>query len=115
MPGCAAFKAMASGADCSDPRGGFGEHRPQDLLDLVEVALLADQRWSELHHRVTTVVGPAVEAGVEERLGQEAAQEVLTLLVGECLLGRLVLDQLDAVEVAVAPHVTNDREIEQLL
>ena len=85
------------------------------LLDLVEVRLVADQRRSELDDRVAAVVGAAVEAGVEQRLGEEAAQQPLGLVVVEGLLGRLVLDQLDPVEVAVAADVADDRQVEQLL
>ena len=77
--------------------------------------LVADQRRRELDDRVAAVVGAAVEAGVEQRLGQEAAQQPLALLVVEGLLGGLVLDQLDAVEVAVAADVADDRQVVQLL
>ena len=94
---------------------GLGEHAAQDLLDLVELGLADDQRRRELDHRVAAVVGPAVQAGVEQRLGEEAAQQPLGLVVVEGLLGGLVLDELDPVEVAVAAHVADDRQVEQLL
>ena len=94
---------------------GLGEHLAQDLLDLVEVRLVADQRRGELDDRVAAVVGTAVEPALEERLGQEAAQQPLGLGVVEGLLGRLVLDQLDPVEVAVAADVADDRQVVQLL
>ena len=42
----------------------------------------------ELDDRVAAVVGAAVEAGVVERLGQEAAEQALGLVVVERLLGR---------------------------
>jgi hypothetical protein len=74
-----------------------------------------DQRRGELDDGVAAVVGAAVEPGVEQRLGQEAAQQALGLVVVEGLLGGLVLDQLDAVEVPGAADVADDREVEQLL
>ena len=40
----------------------------QDLLDLVEVRLVADQRRGELDDRVAAVVGAAVEARVVSAL-----------------------------------------------
>src|SRR4051812_17805873 len=94
---------------------GALQHVPEDLLDLVEVGLVAGQRRGDLDDGVATVVGAAVEAGVEQRLGQEPAQQPLRLVVVEGLLGRLVLDQLDPVEVAVAAHVADDRQVQQLL
>jgi hypothetical protein len=63
----------------------------------------AGQGRGKLDHRVAAVVGAADQAGVEQRVRQEAAQQPLRLGVAERLLGVLVLDQLDAVEVAVAP------------
>ncbi len=94
---------------------GLGEHRAQAALDLLELGRTHRQRRGELHDGVAAVVGAAVEAGVEERLGQEAAQQPLGLGVVERLAGRLVLDELDAVEVAGAPDVTDEREVEQLV
>src|SRR5215469_14979647 len=49
------------------------EHATQDLLHLVEVVLRADQRRGQLDHGVATVVGPADEARVEQRVRQETA------------------------------------------
>src|SRR3954468_16613045 len=89
------------GGACSDKSARLGEDLAQDLLHLVEVLLVTDQRGSELDDRIAAVVGAAVEARVVERLGLEAAEELLGLLVVEGLLGRLVLDQLDAEEVPV--------------
>ena len=89
--------------------------RAQRLLDHVELGLADDQRRRELDDRVAAVVGPAVQAGVEQRLGQEAAQQPLGLVVVEGLLGGLVLDQLDAVEVPGAAYVADDRQVGQLL
>ena len=57
--------------------GGLVEDGAEDLLDLVEVGLVADQRGRELDDRVAAVVGAAVEALVVERLGEEAAQQLL--------------------------------------
>ena len=74
-----------------------------------------DQRRRELDDRVAAVVGAAVQPGLEQRLGQEPAQQPLALLVVERLLGGLVLDQLDAEEEALAAHVADDRQVEQLL
>ena len=104
-----------TGAESIDESRGLGQHLAQDLLHLVEVLLVADQRGSELDDRVATVVGAAVEARVVQRLGQEAAQQLLRLLVVEGLLGVLVLDQLDAEEVAVAADVADDRQVLELL
>src|SRR3954447_4006324 len=90
---------------------GLGEHLAEDLLHLVEVLLGADQRGSELDDGVAPVVGAAVETGVVEGPGQEPTEQLLGLLVVEGLLGGLVLDQLDAEEVAVAAYVADDRQI----
>ena len=76
---------------------------------------VADQRRGELDDRVAAVVGAAVEALVVERLGDEAVEQPLALLGVEGLLGGLVLDQLDPVEVAVAADVADDRQVEQPL
>lgn len=94
---------------------GLGEDGAQDLLDLVEDRLVGDQRRGELDDRVATVVGAAVETVVVQRLGEEAVQDALGLLVVEGLLGGLVLDELDAVEEAVAADVADDRQVVQLL
>ena len=99
----------------SEKRTGLVQHHPQDLLHLVEVLLLARERRRELDDRVAAVVGPAVDALVVQRLGQEAAQQLLGLGVVEGLLGVLVLDQLDAVEVPVAADVADDRQVVQPL
>src|SRR5664280_3815826 len=94
---------------------GFGQHRAQTRLDVVELGLADDQRRCKLDHRVAAVVGPAVQAGVEQRLGQEPAQQTLALIVVERLAGRLVLDQLDSVEVALAAHIADQWQVEQLV
>ena len=55
------------GSPCLQVRPGLGEDTSQDLLDLVELGLVADQRWRDLDHRVAAVVGPADQAGLEQR------------------------------------------------
>src|SRR5579863_8743869 len=69
----------------SDLRPGLGEDRAEDLLHLVEVLLGADQRRRELNHRVAAVIGAAHQAGVEQRVRKEAAQQPLGLIVVERL------------------------------
>jgi hypothetical protein len=99
----------------SDPAPGLRQHAAQDLRPLVELGPAADERRGELDDRVPAVVGPAVEAGVEQRAGQEPAQQPLGLLGVEGLPGRPVLDQLDPVEVPVAADVADDRQVQPLL
>src|SRR5512132_418104 len=53
----------------------LGQYTAQDLLHLVKVRLLADQRWRQLDDRIAAIVCPAIEAGLEQCLGQEAAQQ----------------------------------------
>src|SRR4051794_1532925 len=77
---------------CSQHRTGLVEDDAQDLLHLVEVLLVADQRGSELDDRVAAVVGAAVEAFGVQLLRHEAEQDALALLGAERLLGDLVLD-----------------------
>ncbi|KPC69595.1 hypothetical protein ADL26_18040, partial [Thermoactinomyces vulgaris] len=59
------------------------QHRAQDALDLVERGLVGDQRRRELDDRVAAVVGPAVQAVVVQRLGEEAVEDAFGLLLGE--------------------------------
>src|SRR5258705_5115026 len=87
----------------------------QDLVDGVELLLTADQRRRQLHDWVATVVGAAVQAGLEDRRREEAAQQPLALLVVERLLGGLVLDEFDAVEVPIAADIADDRQVVELL
>src|SRR5690242_12661923 len=91
------------------------QHRTQAGLDVVELLRAHDERRRELDDGVAAVVGTAVEAGVEERLGEEPAQQPLGLGVVEGLAGGLVLDELDAVEVAGATDVADERQVEQLV
>src|SRR3712207_7909629 len=96
------FSGGGQGGPSSDEALGLGQRVPQDLLHLVELRLAADERWSDLHDHVAAVVGAAVQAVVEQRAGQEAADQPLPLRGVERLPGGLVLDQLDGPEVAVA-------------
>ena len=72
---------------------------------------VGDQRRRELDHGVAAVVGAADQAVLVQLAGHEAAQQLLALLVAEALLGLLVLDQLERVEVARAAHVADDRQV----
>src|SRR3954451_4326288 len=90
---------------------GLGEHRADDRLDLGELLRARDERRRELNHRVATVVGAADEPPLVQLAREEAAQQLLGLLVAEALLGLLVLHQLDRVEVAGASHVAHDRKV----
>src|SRR5215470_10585600 len=96
-------------------RPGLSQDGAQDSLYLVEVFLGAGERGRELNHRVTAVVGAADQSGVEQRVRKEAAEQPLGLGVVEREAGGLIFDQLDPVEVAVAPHVADDRQVIQLL
>src|SRR5229473_4791336 len=102
---------MNSARRGSDARPGPGEHGAQYPLDLVEVLLTADQRRGKLDDRVAAVVGAAYQSGVEQRVGQEPAQQPLGLVVGERLARDLVLDHLDAVEVPGAADVDDDGQV----
>src|SRR4051794_10700790 len=106
--------SMSVGLDVH-PLAGLLQHRPQHRLDLGELLRAGDERRRELDHGVAAVVGAADEAAAEELPREEAAQEGLGLLVREVLLGLLVLDQLDRVEVAGPPHVADDRDLAQRL
>jgi len=63
----------------------------------------------DLDDRVAAIVGPAVQAAVEQRGGHEVAQDALALLLAEGRLGGLVLHQFDAEEIAVAADIADDR------
>src|SRR6476620_8069182 len=52
----------------------FAQYAVQDLVDGVEFLLPADQRRRQLHDWVAAVIGAAVQAGLEDRRGQEAAE-----------------------------------------
>src|SRR5687767_14204773 len=87
----------------------------QDLLHLVELGLSADQRGSDLDDGIAAVVNPAIETVLERRSRNVATQHPFHLGSIKGLLGRLVLDQLYGVEVAVATYVADDRQVIQLL
>src|SRR4249920_3680226 len=99
----------------SDASPRLGQYTAQDLLHLVKVPLLADQRWRQLDDRIAAIVCSAIEAGLEQCLGQEAAQQPLRLVVVEGLFGGLVLHQFDAEEEAVPTDVPDDGQVKQLL
>ena len=69
---------------------GLRQHRPQHVVDLVELLGVADQRRRELDHGVAAIVGAADQPAAVELAGEEAAQQPLGLLVGEARLGLLV-------------------------
>src|SRR5215469_14758022 len=84
-------RTLRSEKNPSNAGPGLREDGAQDLLDQVEVLLRADQRRGQLDDGVAAVVGAADQAGVEQRVRQEAAQQPLGLVVVERLLGDLVL------------------------
>src|SRR4051794_15321817 len=94
-----------------DALPGLGEHRAEHVLDLLELLRVADEGGRELDHRVAAIVRPADQAPPEELPGEIAPEEPFRLLVGEALLGLLVLDQLDGVEEPGAAHVPDDGDV----
>lgn len=92
---------------------GLDEDAAQPGGDVLELGRPDGERRRQLDDRVAAVVGATVDAGVEKRLGQEAAEQPLALVVVERLPGRLVLDQFDAVEEAGAADVTDERKVTQ--
>ncbi len=58
----------------------------QDVVDLFELLGVGDQRRRQLDDRVAAVVGAADQAALVELAGEEAAQQVLRLIVVEALL-----------------------------
>src|SRR5215218_8419135 len=79
LPQGSVLSSVAALTSRSEQRVRLVEHDPQDLLDLVEVLLVADQRRRQLDHRVAPVIGPAVEALAVQGLGQESPQQLLGL------------------------------------
>src|SRR6478736_2575423 len=94
---------------------GLVQHRVQDVVDEVELLARRDQRRRQLDHRVAAVVGAADQPRLPQPAREEAAQQVIRLLVVERLLGVLVLDQLQRPEVASSADVAHDRLLAQLL
>src|SRR3954470_12426955 len=76
-----------------DPVPGLAQHGPEDRVDLLELLRVGHERGRQLDHWVATVVGAADESLAEELTGEEAAQELLRLVVVEALLGLLVLHE----------------------
>ena len=64
-----------------DPLPRLAQHGAQDRLDLRELLGARDQRRGQLDDRVAAVVGAADQAAVVELAGEEAAQQLLGLLV----------------------------------
>jgi len=90
------------------------EHRAQPLLDVIDSGWPMISGGRQLDDGSPRPSARPVQAGVEQRLGQEPAQQPLGLLVVERLAGRLVLDQLDPVEVALTADVADQWQVEQL-
>src|SRR5690349_23786756 len=80
--------------------GCLCQHGPQHVLDLLPLLGPRDQRRGELDDRVAAVVGARDQPALEQLRPDEPAQQVLDLGALEALLGLLVLDQLERVEVA---------------
>src|SRR6185312_16006318 len=92
--------SMRSVADDSVPR--LGEHLAQDAVDDLELLAVRDEWRRELDDGVAAVVRTADQPVLEELARHEPAEQLLALLVGEALLGLLVLDELERLEVAGA-------------
>src|SRR5262245_13431311 len=104
-------RTVSMGLVANDALPRLGEHLAQDAVDDLELVAVRDERRRELDDGVAAVVGAADQAVLEELARHEAAEELLALLVGEALLGVLVLDELERVEVARAANVADDRQI----
>jgi hypothetical protein len=96
-------------------RPGLREDAADDLLHLVEFALAHRQRRRELDDRVSAIIGTAVQAAFVHLRGHEVLEDPLGLLLGERLLGVLVLDEFDSVEETLTTDVTDDRQVLELL
>src|SRR5699024_10417726 len=99
----------------SELRPGLREDAADDLLHLVEFALAHRQRRRELDDRVSAIIGTAVQAAFVHLRGHEVLEDPLGLLLGERLLGVLVLDEFDSVEETLTTDVTDDRQVLELL
>src|SRR6185312_6420535 len=93
-------------------RGGELELAPrllqdvtEDRGDLVELRLPRHQWRRQLDDRIAAVVGAADQPALVQARRQEAAQQPVALLLGEGLLGLLVLHELERVEEAGAAQV----------
>src|SRR6185312_17375683 len=90
-----------------------GEGGAEDGFNFVELGLADGQRRRELDDGVAAVVGAAVQAVGKELLRQEVLQDPLRLIRGKRLLGGLVLDQLNAVEVPGAADIAHNGQVQQ--
>src|SRR5438445_9539007 len=97
------------------PPGRLDEHGAKNGFDLVELVRPGDQWRRELNHGVSPVISAADQPPPVQGAGQKAPEQSLGLLVGEGLLARLVLDELDRVEVASAADVADDWDVAQRL
>src|SRR5699024_4737852 len=95
----------------SELRPGLREDAADDLLHLVEFALAHRQRRRELDDRVTAIIGTAVQAAFVHLRRHEVLEDPLGLLLGERLLGVLVLDEFDSVVESLTTYVTDDRQV----
>src|SRR6185312_4310451 len=94
-------------------RPGVDQHAAQDGFDGVELGLSADQRWSQLNDGLGAVVDAAVQPGFEERR-RDVGEQLFAFFAGEGLLGGLVLDQFDSIEVTLAADVADDGQVVEL-
>src|SRR3954454_16348645 len=104
-------RTVSIGSVTHDPVPRLGQHLAQDTVDDLELLGVRYERRGELDDRVAAVVRAADQAVLEELARHEAAKQLLALLVGEALLGLLVLDELERLEVTGAAHVAHDREV----
>jgi hypothetical protein len=74
-----------------------------------------DQRRRELHDRIAAVVGAADQPARYSSPERKPRSSCSDSSCVERLLGVLVLDQLDRLEVAGAAHVADDRQVAQAL
>ena len=66
----------------SQEPAGLAQHPVQDLVDLVELGRAADQRGSQLDHRIAAVGGAAGQAGLELGLVNITPKSILTTIIG---------------------------------
>lgn len=91
---------------------GIAQDVGQSGDDVVEQRGVADQRRRDLQHRIATVVAAGDEPRLAQPSRQERAQQLVSLgLVEPGSVG--VLDQLHSPEESGAPHIADDRQIEQ--
>src|ERR1700712_5063806 len=93
------------------PLPRLGQAGPQRRLDDVELLRPRDQRRRELHDRVATIVGATDQSRLVQAWREEAAQQVLGLLLREPRVRVGIRDELEREEVARAAHVTDERDV----